>query len=212
MSGKFITFEGIDGSGKSTHLDIAAAWFGERAIPALRTREPGGTVLGSALRQIFLDPAHGAVDGIVEMLIVFAARRQHLLEVIDPALAAGSHVLCDRFTDSTLAYQGFGRGVPLPQIHETDRLATGERRPDRTLLFDLPAGLARERRNPEGAPGTDRMDAERLEFYERVRRGYLALAEQEPARFRLIDSTGTSEQTGAQVRAALSDLLEDTRA
>ena len=209
MRPSFITFEGIDGSGKSTHLEFAAAWFAERAIPARVTREPGGTALGAALRQVFLDPAHGSLDGTVEMLIVFAARRQHLLEVIDPALAAGAHVLCDRFTDSTLAYQGCGRGVPLQRIQEVDMLATGGRRPDRTLLFDVPAQLARRRRNPQG---TDRLDEEEVEFYERVRAGYLAMAAQEAGRYRLIDSTGALAETRARVRAALADLLEDTQA
>ena len=209
MRPSFVTFEGIDGSGKSSHLEVAAAWFTERAISARVTREPGGTAVGSALRAIFLDPAHDRLDGTVEMLIVFAARRQHLVEVIEPALASGSHVLCDRFTDSTLAYQGYGRGLSFEQIHEVDRLATGGRRPDRTLLFDLPAALARERRNPQGA---DRLDGEQVEFYERVRHGYLALAAAEPQRFRSIDSSGTRQETAAQVRRALADLLEDTQA
>jgi len=205
----FITFEGIDGSGKSSHLAAAAGWFTEHRIAARVTREPGGTTVGGALRRIFLDPSHGTLDGTVEMLIVFAARRQHLIEVIEPALASGSHVLCDRFTDSTLAYQGYGRGVALERIHEVDRLATGARRPDRTLLFDLPASMARQRRDPRGE---DRLDDEQLEFYERVRAGYLALAAQEPLRFRCIDSTGAPEATRAQVRHALADLLEDTQA
>jgi len=205
----FVTFEGIDGSGKSSHLAIAASWFAERSIAVRVTREPGGTAVGSALRSIFLDPAHGRLDGTVEMLIVFAARRQNLVEVIEPALASGSHVLCDRFTDSTLAYQGYGRGLSLEQIHDVDRLATGGRRPDRTLLFDLPAGLARRRRDPQGE---DRLDEEQVEFYERVRAGYLALAALEPQRFRLIDSSGARQETAAQVRRALSDLLEDTQA
>jgi len=205
----FVTFEGIDGSGKSSHLVSAASWFSERSIAVRVTREPGGTPVGSALRSIFLDPAHGRLDGTVEMLIVFAARRQNLVEVIEPALASGSHVLCDRFTDSTLAYQGYGRGLSLDQIHEVDRLATGSRKPDRTLLFDLPAALARKRRDPQG---TDRLDEEQVEFYERVRAGYLALAALEPQRFRCIDSSGTPQETAAQVRRALSDLLEDTQA
>lgn len=207
MRPSFVTFEGVDGSGKSSHLEAAAAWFAERGIPIRVTREPGGTAVGSALRSIFLDPSHGALDGTVEMLIVFAARRQHLLEVIEPALRAGQHVLCDRFTDSTLAYQGCGRGVPVERILELDRIATGARRPDRTLLFDLPAETARARRNPRGV---DRIDEERLEFYERVRQGYLALAAQEPARFRCIDSSGAPDATRTQVRQALADLLEDT--
>jgi dTMP kinase len=209
MPGQFITFEGLDGSGKSTHLRRAAAWLAARGIPHLVTHEPGGTPLGDALRALFLDPRWGALDGTVELLLVFASRRQHLLEVVEPALREGRHVLCDRFTDSTRAYQGYGRGVPLDVIEQVDRLATGGRVPDRTLLFDLPAAAARARghspsRQERGA--ADRLDAEALDFYERVRRGFLELAAAEP-RFRVVDSSGPSQATEAQVRRALADLL-----
>lgn len=206
----FITFEGLDGSGKSTHLRRAAAWLTERGIPHLVTHEPGGTPLGDALRAVFLDSRWGAMDGMVELLLVFASRRQHLLEVIEPALAAGRHVLCDRFTDSTRAYQGYGRGVPLPLIEQVDRLATGGRTPDHTLLFDLPEEAARERGHSAGRRerGTaDRLDAEALDFYRRVRHGFLALARCEPGRFHLIDSSGDPGATQAQVRNALGALL-----
>ncbi|MFY9826425.1 MAG: dTMP kinase, partial [Thermoanaerobaculia bacterium] len=135
MPGQFITFEGLDGSGKSTHLRHAAAWLAERGVPHLVTHEPGGTPLGDEVRAVFLDARWGALDGLVELLLVFASRRQHLLEVIEPALRDGKHVLCDRFTDSTRAYQGHGRGVPLAVIEQVDLLATGGRVPDRTLLF-----------------------------------------------------------------------------
>jgi dTMP kinase len=210
----FITFEGIDGSGKSTHLLRAAEWLAGHGVAHLRTHEPGGTPLGDALRQLFLDASWGRLDGTVELLMLFASRRQHLLEVIEPALAIGRHVLCDRFTDSTRAYQGSGRGVPLALIEQLDLLATGGRRPDRTLLFDLPAASARTRRHAgarRGAAGggrpADRLDAEDLAFYERVRQGFLAQAEREPGRFRVIESGGDPARTEAQVRAALADLL-----
>jgi dTMP kinase len=248
ISPRFVTFEGIDGSGKSTHLRRVAQWLARQGVAVLRTHEPGGTPLGDALRQLFLDSRWGAIDGTVELLMLFASRRQHLLEVIDPALLAGRVVLCDRFTDSTLAYQGAGRGVPPELIDEIDRLATGGRRPDRTLLFELPAEVARARRHggrtaPGGAPGaaaaaldtgsglpadaaasapavpaapdgagrrgpgrTDRIDAEDVEFYERVRQGFLAQAAHEPGRFRIIHSGGDPVHTAAQVRAALADL------
>jgi len=211
----FITFEGLDGSGKSTHLRRAAAWLAERGVPHVVTHEPGGTPLGDALRAIFLDARWGAVDGAVELLLVFASRRQHLLEVIEPALAAGKHVLCDRFTDSTRAYQGYGRGVPLHLIEQVDAIATGGRTPDRTLLFDLPEDAARARGHSPGRQvrGTaDRLDAEGLEFYGRVRRGFLDQAEREPGRFRLIDSAGDAGATQAQVRTALRDLAAVTAA
>jgi dTMP kinase len=206
----FITFEGLDGSGKSTHLRQASAWLEERSVDSLVTHEPGGTPLGDAVRAVFLDPRWGEMDGTVELLLVFASRRQHLLEVIDPALAAGRHVLCDRFTDSTRAYQGYGRGVPLERIGEVDRVATGGRVPDRTLLFDLPAEVARARghspsRLRRGA--ADRLDAEGLLFYRRVREGFLELARKEPERFRIVDSSGDASATQAAVRAALTEWL-----
>lgn len=206
----FITFEGLDGSGKSTHLRRAAARLAERGIPHVVTHEPGGTPLGDAVRAIFLDPRWGTVDGTVELLLVFASRRQHLLEVIEPALAAGKHVLCDRFTDSTLAYQGYGRGVPLPMIEQMDALATGSRRPDHTLLFDLTARQARSRGHSpsrRGRGAADRLDAEGLAFYSRVRKGFLALAAREPERFRRVRSGGSPEGTYRQVSAVLAEWL-----
>jgi dTMP kinase len=212
MPPRFITFEGLDGSGKSTHLKRAADWLAAQGLPLLVTHEPGGTPRGDALRRVLLDPELGAADGVVELLVVFASRRQHLLEVIEPALARGETVLCDRFTDSTIAFQGHGRGVPLADIELVDRLATGRRRPDRTLLFDLPAEAARGRgqspRRQATAGGVDRIDAEALEFYRRVRAGYLGLAAAEPARFRVIDSSGDHQATEEQTRAALADLKE----
>src|SRR5579862_6942637 len=213
----FITFEGIDGSGKSTHLKRAAEWLAQHGVACRRTHEPGGTPLGDALRLLFLDRRWGALDGTVELLMLFASRRQHLLETIEPALAAGEIVLCDRFTDSTCAYQGRGRGVPLELIDQIDLLATGRRRPDRTLLFDLPAAAARARRHggrPGGLPGrpparhhagpggrgqADRLDAEDLAFYERVRQGFLEQAAREPRRFRIVESGGDPARTAAQV-------------
>jgi dTMP kinase len=211
----FITFEGLDGSGKSTHLRQAASWLEEQGLSPVVTKEPGGTPLGDALRAVFLDPQWGAVDGVVELLLVFASRRQHLLEVVEPALAAGRHVLCDRFTDSTRAYQGCGRGVPLDLIDQVDRIATGGRRPDFTLLFDLPAEDARSRGHSPGRRRrgeADRLDAEDLAFYLRVRQGFLDLMAREPERFRVIDSTGPAALTQARVRSVLATLLEEAAA
>ncbi|MDP9121890.1 MAG: dTMP kinase [Acidobacteriota bacterium] len=210
MQPLLITFEGLDGSGKTSHLRRAAAWLGDGGVACQVTHEPGGTPLGDALRGIFLDPRWGVVDGAVELLLVFASRRQHLLEVIEPALAGGRHVLCDRFTDSTRAYQGHGRGVPLGLIEQVDRLATGCRVPDRTLLFDLPAEEARARGHSPSRRGrgeVDRLDAEGLDFYRRVRAGFRELAAAEPDRFRIVDSAGDPERTAEQVREALRDLL-----
>lgn len=163
------------------------------------------------MRELFLSSRCRTDDGMVEALLVFAARRQHVREVIEPALAADRHVLCDRFTDSTFAYQGYGRGAALEQLFELDRLATGCRRPDRTLLFDLPPeqamvrGQSEKRRSSGG--GLDRLDSERLDFYVRVRDGFLELAGREPERFRVIDASGSVEETQAHVRRALEDLF-----
>ena len=210
MAGLFVTFEGLDGSGKSTHLRRAAAWLAEQGVSCEVTHEPGGTPLGDAVRRVFLDPRWGRVDGTVELLLVFASRRQHLLEVVEPALAAGRTVLCDRFTDSTRAYQGYGRGVPLPLVERVDELATGGRRPDRTLLFDLDPAAARERGHSPSRQrrgDVDRLDAEDLAFYARVRSGFLALAAAEPERFVVIDSAGEADATFALVQQALQDLV-----
>jgi len=212
MGASFITFEGLDGSGKSTHLRRVAARLAATGQEPVVTHEPGGTPLSDELRRIFLDPGADVADGIVELLMVFASRRQHLLRVIEPALAAGRTVLCDRFTDSTIAYQGHGRGVDLECIRQVERVATGGRRPDRTLLFDLPPEAARGRghspRRRTTPGGVDRLDAEELAFYERVREGFLRLAEEDPERFRIIDSSGTKGATETQVAAALADLLD----
>ena len=205
----FITFEGLDGSGKSTHLKSAAAWFAERGLPHVVTHEPGGTPLAQAIREVFLDRRWGMMDGTVELLLVFASRRQHLIERIEPALAAGTHVLCDRFTDSTLAYQGAGRGIDAERIAAVDRIATGGRRPDFTLLFDLPAERARERgasKSRHRAGSVDRLDIESLAFYERVRAGYLELARAEPDRVRIVDSSGDLATTTARLHRALEAL------
>ncbi|HPK64964.1 MAG TPA: dTMP kinase [Thermoanaerobaculia bacterium] len=206
---RFITFEGLDGSGKSTHLRRVATQLAARGIPHLVTHEPGGTPLGEALRGLLKGERYGVCDGFVELLLVFASRRQHLRTVIEPALARGETVLCDRFTDSTFAYQGAGRGVPNESIAALDELATGGRRPDRTLLFDLPPEAARERgaaRRRRRGERLDRFDAERLAFYERVRAGFLALARTEPQRFRVLDASGPVGATAALVEAALADL------
>lgn len=211
MNGIFLTFEGLDGSGKSTHLERSVGWLETRSLPVLRSREPGGTPLGDAIRQIFLlDRRFTNMDSRVEALLVFASRRQHLVEVIEPALARGQHVLCDRFTDSTLAFQGGGRGLGDDWVLELDRLATGGRRPDRTFLFDLPGEAAMERgqrHHRKGGAGPDRIDAEGIAFYERVRQAYLALAAADPERFRVIDSSGSAEATWRAVERHLAELF-----
>lgn len=210
VPGLFVTFEGLDGSGKSSHLRRAALWLRDRGVAVTTTQEPGGTALGQEIRSIFLDPRWKGLDGGVELLLVFASRRQHLLEVIEPALAAGTVVLCDRFTDSSIAYQGYGRGVALDLVDAVDRAATGRRRPDLTLFFDTPPAAARARcvaKRESGHRADDRLDQEALAFYERVRDGYLAIAAGEPDRFRRIDSAGEVAATAAQVRRVLGAAL-----
>ncbi len=208
MPAPFITFEGLDGSGKSTHLKRAVAWLRSRGVEALSSHEPGGTPLGDAIRGLFLDPRLQSVEPRVEALLVFASRRQHLAEIIEPALAAGTWVICDRFTDSSLAYQGAGRGLSRSWLDQLDQLATAGRRPDHTLLFDLSPEAAQQRgqslsrRQREG--GLDRFDALNLAFYARVRQGYLDLARREPERIRVIDSGGGVEDTWRQVETTLS--------
>ena len=206
----FITFEGLDGSGKSTHLRRAVQWLTERGESVCASHEPGGTPLGDAIRGVFLDPKWGKIDGRVEAMLVFASRRQHLLELIEPQLAQGTHVLCDRFTDSSMAYQGSGRSLPDGWIESLDSLAIDSRQPDHTLLFDLPAEAAYERgrsasRRARG--DVDRLDDEDLAFYTRVRRRYLQLVERHPERFLVVDSSGEKEATWLQVETVLRRLF-----
>ena len=186
--GKFITFEGIDGAGKTTHL----AWFRERLEAKLAqagrtvvvTREPGGTTLGESLREILL---HQGMDLETEALLMFAARREHLAQVIEPALARGDWVLSDRFTDATFAYQGGGRGLPRDKLETLERWVQGGFQPDLTVLFDVPPDTASARRGAVRAP--DRFEGESDAFFARTRAEYLRRAEEAPYRFAIIDST-----------------------
>jgi dTMP kinase len=211
MAPFFISFEGLDGSGKSTHLKRLSARLEELEIPHEVTVEPGGTQLGREIRNIFLDRRRESIDGRIECLMLFASRRQQVIEVIEPALAAGRHVLCDRFTDSTLAYQGWGRGVAKSDIEALERISIGGLKPDRTLLFDLPLEIARERvASPSRAKrtnGVDRLDVEELDFYARVGEGYREMAKMDRQRFRIVDSSGSLEDTERLLRLELVDLL-----
>lgn len=201
--GSFITIEGGEGAGKSTMADRIARWLEARGSRVVCTREPGGTVLAEKLRDILLDPNSSGLSGQSELLLMFAARAQHLAELIRPALQRGDTVLCDRFTDATWAYQGGGRGLPRADIAVLERLVHGDLQPDLTLLLDLPvsAGLQRAaRRSP-----TDRFEAESLAFFERVRTAYLERAAAAPQRFAVIDAAGSEEQVWQQVRRVLEE-------
>ncbi len=197
-TGRFITAEGIDGAGKTTHLDAAEAWLRDRGQAVLRTREPGGTALAEALRELLL---HQAMDPLTEVLLVFAARRDHLREVIEPALAAGTWVLCDRFTDATFAYQGSGRGFDLQVLATLEAWVQQGRQPDLTLWFDVDPAVAAGRRAAAREP--DRFEAQGLAFFKRVRAGYAARAAAEPSRFARIDAAGTPAAVGAALLAVL---------
>jgi len=204
MGGSFITFEGLDGSGKSTQLARIARLLEARGALCVATREPGGTPFADLLRELFLGREASRIAGVVELMLVFASRRQHLIEVIEPAVEAGAFVLCDRFTDSTYAYQGGGRGVAPETIAEADRLATGGRAPDRTLYFDVSPEEAERRRRGRSA---DRIDREDLAFYRRVHRAFRKRVEAEPERFRVIDASAPCEAVARAVEAALKGLL-----
>lgn len=202
MSGKFITFEGVDGAGKSTHVE----WFANELRSAGRavavTREPGGSHLAEKLRELVL---HEAMDPVTETLLVFAARDDHLKKRVLPAIAAGTWVVCDRFTDATAAYQGGGKGVDPGFIDALRRIVHPGLQPDCTLIFDCPYGVSRDRMERSGR-ALDRFEREGQSFFERVRAAYLAIAQAEPGRVRIIDSTQTLDAIRAELRAIIATI------
>lgn len=203
MAGLFISVEGIDGAGKSTHLDALEAALQERGRVVVRTREPGGTPLAERLRALAL---HEPMDALTEALLMFAARRDHLRGVIEPALARGDTVLCDRFTDATFAYQGGGRGFSMDVLQQLERWVKARddgsvRQPDITLLFELPPSVAAQRLAGTRVP--DKFEAQPAAFFEAVAAGYRHRAAQEPARFVPIDADRPREAVWAQLQQAL---------
>lgn len=201
MQGKFITVEGGEGAGKSTNLALVRELLGAANKDVVMTREPGGTPLGEQIRSLLLDARQTAMAVDTELLLMFAARAQHLAEVIQPALAQGKYVVCDRFTDATYAYQGGGRGVPQARIAQLETWVQGELRPDLTILLDLPVAQGLERAGNRSAP--DRFEREQAEFFEKVRAAYLALARQHPQRYRIIDASRPLAEVQAQLRATI---------
>ena len=198
MSGRFITFEGIDGAGKSTHVDAVAKRLRDAGADVVATREPGGTPLAECVREIVLN---ATMDAITEALLVFAGRRDHIRQVIAPALAQGRTVLCDRFTDATFAYQGGGHDAPLQALEQLERIVQGDLQPDLTIWFDLPAMLAAQRRAQ--ARAADRFERKDVEFFERVQAGYAARAAAMPQRFVRIDAALDRDAVWQQIDALL---------
>lgn len=205
VRGKFLTLEGTEGVGKTTNRTFIEDYLRERNIPLLVTREPGGTPLAEELREMLLKNRDETVDPTAELLMVFAARAQHLNQVILPALEQGTWVLCDRFTDATFAYQGFGRGLPTDVIASLETLVQKEVRPDLTLILDIDVetGLKRARQRGD----LDRFESEELTFFERVRQGYHSRASQAPERYQLIDAGQTLEAVQQDIQRCLDAQL-----
>ncbi len=204
--GRFITLEGIEGAGKSTAARIASEWLAARGITARVTREPGGTPLAERVREIVLQRGTEAVSPQAETLLMFAARSIHVENLIRPALARGEWVICDRFTDVTRAYQGYGRGMDLAWIEQLAAAVQGELQPDCTVLLDLPVEVGLRRARGRSGIAADRFEAEVEEFFERVRQGYLAIARAEPRRVRTVDASADLPTVTDQVTKVLASL------
>ena len=196
LAGRFISVEGIDGAGKTTHVNALQARWQQQGRDLVRTREPGGTDLAEALRELVL---HQSMDALTETLLVFAARRDHLRQVIEPALARGAWVLCDRFTDATFAYQGAGRGFDLGVLSTLESWVQNGRQPDLTLIFDVDPAVAAQRLSAARAP--DRFESQDQAFFSRVRQGYMDRMAQSPERFAVVDASRSPEEVGAQVQS-----------
>lgn len=206
---RFITFEGGDGTGKSTQVKALERYLAARGRSFVSTREPGGTPLGNLIRQALLEVGDQPIGSPTELFLYLADRAQHVRDVILPALESGKIVLCDRYTDSTLAYQGYGRGIDLKVLPELNRIADHGVKPDLTILFDCPVeiGLSRiARRLAEHDVGTgrkDRFDSEKADFHEKVRAGFLALARAEPDRFRIIDAARSVVEVTQEIKSLI---------
>lgn len=215
--GKFITFEGLDGTGKSTQMRKLAAALREGGHKVVETREPGGTATGEKIRKVLLDSGTAGLDPLAEMALMFASRAQHIAEVIEPGLAGGAVVLCDRFTDSTEAYQGSGRRLGSAAVRELHRVLCGDLQPDLTLLLDSNphTSVSRARRrnkrdskNASRGHDENRFESETRAFFGRVRDGYVAIAKREPGRVVMVDARGTPGQTHARIREVVQRKLK----
>ena len=203
--GKFITVEGVEGVGKTTNMTFIQSWLKQQGIEHITTREPGGTPLAEDIRKLLLSPRVEAVNENTELLLMFAARAQHLAEVILPALECGQWVLCDRFTDATYAYQGGGRGVAMEKISLLEDLVQGQLRPDLTLVLDAPVAQGLERANKRSQP--DRFEQEKLDFFEQVRDCYLSRAKDMPMQYRVIDASQNLEEVQLDITEQLDQFM-----
>lgn len=207
MHGRFITFEGPEGSGKTTQIQLTAQWLASQGIDALTTREPGGTPISEVIRDLLHDCDRTEMTPETEILLYSAARAQHVAEVIRPAMAAGTVVLCDRYFDSTYAYQGYGRGLSMDALRQITTFATQGLTPDLTLYLDVSPEVGLRRREASGE-AMNRLDRETLDFHNRVREGYLALMQAEPARWRRVDAAGSIDAIQQALRAVIQSLLD----
>lgn len=208
----FVTFEGVEGSGKSTQIALTESWLRGLKREVLTTRQPGGCALGLELRRILLDARNTHLDPTAELFMYLADRAQHVAEVIRPALAAGKVVLCDRYHDSTVAYQGYGRGLDVERLIHLGEMATGGLAPDITVILDLSAeeGLARAKGRNKAAGACQaegRFEALTIDFHQRVRDGFLSLAAREPGRFTVADASGVPQAVFERIRAAIEARL-----
>jgi dTMP kinase len=204
VRGVLVTFEGVEGSGKSTQAERLAEWLRGLGLEVVLSREPGGTGIGEQVRAILLDPENRAMDGWTELFLYLASRNQHVMEKVLPALGQGKVVVLDRYAESSAAYQGAGREIGAQPVSRLNKLATRGLRPDLTVLVDVPVRLGQERK--EGGP-LDRLESERLEFHERVREGYLQLARRAPKRVRVVDGSRPPEELALEIRELVRELL-----
>ncbi|MBY0120280.1 dTMP kinase [Paenibacillus sp. FSL R5-0623] len=208
--GKFITLEGGEGSGKTTMIGRIGSYFEERGIPYVVTREPGGIEIAEKIRSIILDPLHTAMDARTEALLYAAARSQHLAEKVEPALRAGKAVICDRFVDSSLVYQGYARGLGIENVWAINRFAIGDLMPDVTLYLDIEPEVGLGRIDAHDGREVNRLDLENLEFHRKVREGYFLLKEQFPERIRVIDASMKQEDVlAAMILSLETGILKD---
>lgn len=213
MRGLFITLEGIDGSGKSTQRELLARELRRRGLDIVVTREPGGTAIGESIRHLMVSDATEHIAPTTELLLYVAARAQHVEELIRPSLEAGRIVISDRYTDSTVAFQGYGRGLNQTMIEELNDFATQGLRPDLTIVFDVDPELARTRQGSRPIGGLlGAFDEQHSEFHDRMRDGYSRMAQQEPSRIRIVDASGAVEDTHSRVLALVLPLLDSNNA